>query len=332
MIIATGVAHLEPEWTFSFSKGTVELKLQWHNANTGRLLTMPPKIYTNQSNTSPDAFPNMQNSHRQATNTVNSSVRASPSQYFYSSSLRQSKFRSNPSRHTPPRFQDKKYRINHSATENIESTRSSNVISSAAENTNIEGSPISSAISDNDNTKMSDIEIRAYIHDKTHPCDSPSHSVISDSDRFDDIHVNEFADSYSNHSGSIHSDLSGSEHGNDNLSNIDNQSDVCSDHDSTLNGDKTDSDIFSNMLCESDDDTSNPIQYGIAGNTDAPPFESENYDPSHLGTMSDDQGTLYQTEHIDEPILISNNHAISISGSDSIECIPTESDSIVQNG
>jgi hypothetical protein len=93
------------------------------------------------------------------------------------------------------------------------------------------------------------------------------------------------------------------------------------------------------MLCASDD-TSNTIQcehtsvvspLGIAGNTDIPVSESENYFPLHLDTMNDDKGTIYQTDHIVEPLLISNNHAISISGSDSIECDSTKSDRIVAN-
>ena len=84
IIIAKGIAHLEPEWNFSVSNGKFSLSLVWSHVPTEHLILSPPPIPATRYPS--HGFSNNMNS----TNTNNAPVRN------YSN--------------IPPRFLNKRYK------------------------------------------------------------------------------------------------------------------------------------------------------------------------------------------------------------------------------
>ena len=250
MIIATGVAHLEPKWNFSISNGSVQLNLQWNNANTGNLITKPPKIVIDQSKAYRDmpASKNMQDAHYQATSTVYPSSVGAKSSPYYSTSLRQSKFRSYSKRHTPPRYQAKSEYDPCSArtAENSKCFSSSNVVLSGD--------------TGNTNVKLSDIEnsvqLNTYSSENTnnHSFNSPGHSELSNQNNDGQTNYQISTDLSANvndtsFTSTIHSDLSDNVHdGVDIVMDNDSQSKFISDSESTSSN--TSTCFLSNTLCD----------------------------------------------------------------------------------
>ena len=45
LLIASGVAHTEPNWNASVENGNITLKLEWNHVNTGTVVALPPNAH-----------------------------------------------------------------------------------------------------------------------------------------------------------------------------------------------------------------------------------------------------------------------------------------------
>ena len=365
VIIAAGVAHLEPEWNFSISNGTIQLNLKWHNANTGNLITMPPKLQVNQSTTSQrmPTIPKMHNADRQTTHPAYASVGVPSQNNCYSASLRKSKFRSSPVHHTPPRFQRK--------TDNT-----------PKEYNNRNDSPNCSPILNNHIVQISDIEVPFSNSDKyaeNTTCnefsDSDGHNTVSNEDNGDHAHTynDEFENSSHSYSSIVHSDLSHDANEDDSdESDVGPFSENILDQNSNFDEEKVDTNTFLSRLFTSNDNliegSYEPISYAsLRDNVDTscepisyaslpdkvdtdktiPPlskidtsFESS-CDAKYTTRVSkidtsfespcdvEDTTHVSQTKQTIHTKLISNNHVNSVSGSYNAECGSEKCDTIV---
>ena len=339
VIIAAGVAHLEPEWNFSISNGTIQLNLKWHNANTGNLITMPPKLQVNQSTTSQrmPTIPKMHNADRQTTHPAYASVGVQSQNNCYSASLRKSKFRSSPVHHTPPRFQRK--------TDNT-----------PKEYDNRNDNPNCSPILNNHIVQISDIEVPFSNSDKyaeNTTCneftDSNGHNTVSNEDNDDHAHTHndEFENSSHSYSSIVHSDLSYDANEDDSdVSDVGPFSENILDQDSNFDEEKVDTNTFLSRLFTSNDNliegSYEPISYAsLPDNVDTDKtiplskidtsFESpcdakDTTRVSKIDTSFEspcdvkDNTHVSQTKQTIHTKLISNNHVNSVSGSDNVEC------------